>query len=364
MLTGLAVAIALVTAVLNISRQMQVEVDEKLSMYGPNIIVVPESLDLALSFGGIPVTRVSSESINLQESDADLISSIRLKERIRGISPKLIEIAEIQGKKRIVAGVRFRDELKMRPWWRIQGETPKYSRDLILGSDLASELAKNFGDNLTLKGQSFRVVGILDKQMSQEDQLIFADLRELGLLFQDAGKVTLIEVAGWCSACPVELIGKQIKEKLPHARVMAVKQIVEAEIATVRLARRFSLALATIVISVAALFILTTTLASVNERKRELGLFRALGFRRSAIARLILMEGIMITLVSGVLGTIAGNLLALLLARPLANLESLSLNPAISLGALLMGIMAGTLPSLYPAWKATKIDPVAALLTI
>lgn len=364
LLVALSVAIALVTAVLTVGRQMKTEVDEKLSMYGANIIIVPESLNLDLSFGGIPITNVSSERTSLHENDADLISSIRVKERIRGISPKLLEIAEIEGRKYLVAGIRFKDEFKMRPWWKILGNKPVLSRDMILGSEAARYLNKKVGDLLTIGKQDFRIVGILEKQMSQEDQLIYGDLREMGFLFQRPGKITLIEVAGWCSDCPVELMASQIKEKLPHTRILAVKQIVEAEIATVGLARKFFLALAAIVITVASLFILITTLTSVNERRRELGLFRALGFRRSAIARLILLEGLMITLTSGIMGIAAGNLTALFLARYMTSLEAISLSPMISLWTLLLGILSGTLPSLYPAWKATKVDPVEALRTI
>jgi len=263
-----------------------------------------------------------------------------------------------------VVGVRFRDELKMKPWWRIEGAPPSLSRDVLIGANTARQLNKQAGDTLILGEKEFRVVGVLDEQLSADDRAIFADLRETGLLFNQPGRVSFIEVSTWCAACPVETIVEQISEKLPNARVFAVKQLVEAELAQVRLATGFAIALTAIILVVGSLIMLLTMMASVRERTQEIGILRALGFRRRHIMRLFLLEGMVISLMGGGIGAIVGSIVAGVLSGPIMGLEAPLVDPRFGGIALLLGIMMGTLSVIYPARQASELDPMTALRAI
>jgi putative ABC transport system permease protein len=253
----------------------------------------------------------------------------------------------------------------MKPWWHVQGDKPSFSHDLLLGAQTARQLDKSAGDRLVIKDKEFRVAGVLEEQFSTEDQAIFADLRETGMLFDKRGKVSFIEVSTWCAECPVETIVEQISAKLPHARVFAVKQLVEAELSQVRLVASFAVVLTAVVLVVGSLIMLLTMMASVRERIQEIGILRTIGFRQYHIMKLILIEGITISLISSCFGAIIGNLAAMVLYDSFGGL-GISFPPDLRfIGiSVALSIVMGTLPTVYSARKAAQLDPATALRAI
>ena len=90
---------------------------------------------------------------------------------------------------------------------------------------------------------------------------------------------------------------------------------------TVEQLTNFSIAVSAVVLLIGGLVVLTTMMSSVNERTREIGVFRAVGFRKSHIVRIILMEALVLSLMSGVLGWVIGTLGSSLIAEKVARLE-------------------------------------------
>ena len=94
---------------------------------------------------------------------------------------------------------------------------------------------------------------------------------------------------------------------LPGVKVSAIQQVVKTRMHALEQFRAFSLGVAAVVILIGALVVFVTMMGSVNERTREIGIFRALGFRRGHVVRLILMEALAwLSLLSGLLGYLAG----------------------------------------------------------
>ena len=85
---------------------------------------------------------------------------------------------------------------------------------------------------------------------------------------------------------PVREIVKQISAKIPTARGSAVQQVVQGRMDMLRTLRKFSIGVSVAVLFVGSLVVFVTMMASVNERTREIGLFSAIGFRRSHIMRI------------------------------------------------------------------------------
>ncbi|MFC1980981.1 ABC transporter permease [Chloroflexota bacterium] len=355
------IAVTLMVAVLTITQGMRREMNWKLNQFGANVVVVPRTLDISLSYGRTVISTVTSEVGELTMTDANKISSIRVKESLRGVSPKLIQEADIEGRRCIVVGMSFPDELKMKPYWEIEGEPPHGSLDALLGNDIARDMKKKAGDTINIKGQDFRVSGVLKKQLNQDDLLIMGDIREIGMVFGKPGKVSIIEVAGWCAACPVETIAEQIEKKLPHAKAMVIRQLVQAEIATVDLADRFSILLIGTILVAGCAMMFTTMMSSVVERTREIGVLRAIGFRQSHLMRIVMQEALIVSIIGGFVGIVIGNLAAKVLGEAIAGLEAVRFSPVITISALALALVMGIVPTIYPARKAAQMDPTEAL---
>jgi putative ABC transport system permease protein len=117
-----------------------------------------------------------------------------------------------------------------------------------------------------------------------------------------------------------------------------------------------------VVILIGALVVFVTMMGAVSERTREIGIFRALGFRRAHVIGLILMEASWVSLLSGLLGYLVG-MGATAAILPWLGESHAQLNWSLSLaaGSVLLALVVGTLASLYPALHASRLDPTEAL---
>jgi putative ABC transport system permease protein len=122
------------------------------------------------------------------------------------------------------------------------------------------------------------------------------------------------------------------------------------------------MAISAVVVAIGALVVLTTMLGAVAERRQEIGLFRALGFRQRHVMVIILGEAALVSLLGGVLGWLLGMGTAVLLAPRLAGTTmAVSWDPWLALGAVGGALLVGLLASLYPARSAARMDPATAL---
>jgi putative ABC transport system permease protein len=109
---------------------------------------------------------------------------------------------------------------------------------------------------------------------------------------------------------------------------------------------------------------LVTMMGSVRERTVEIGIFRAMGFRKSHVIRIVLLEAGMIAAAAGVAGYFAG-VGATKVLLPLFSEGSghgaVSFDPVLAGGAFVASIILGLSASLYPALMASRLDPNEAL---
>jgi putative ABC transport system permease protein len=134
---------------------------------------------------------------------------------------------------------------------------------------------------------------------------------------------------------------------------------------TVRQLGQFAAVVSVVVIAIGMLVVLTSMLGAVVERRQEIGLFRALGFRQRHVMRIILGEAALVSLGSGLLGWLFGMGAAILLAPRLVALSTpVAWNPWLVLGAIGGALAIGLLGSIYPAISAARLDPSTALRSL
>lgn len=362
MLLAIAVTAAIVTTLFLVSRSAERDLANKVDEYGANIIVVPRSKDLPLTYGGVQLGGVTYDVQPLHTADVQKILSIKNRENIARIAPKLVERGEIGGKPVLVAGVRWEDELALKKWWRIGGAEPSGAADALLGSNAAVRLGSAVGDSFELRGTVFRVVGVLEPTGTQEDELVYVDLAGVQRLWDRPDELSFIEVAAWCSTCPIETINAQISAEMPYARVSAVLKAVESREILIGQFKLFSWVLSGLMIVVGCLIIITTTLGSVRDRRGEIGIFRSVGYRRRHIFQIILLENLALALLGGVVGVLIAVVAHPPVARMAAGVGSTLPPGPLDLGMALAAAMAVVfLASLYPAARAAGLSPTLAM---
>ncbi len=362
LVAGLLIGIATVVTLMSLTASLTAEAEHKLDSFGANILVTPRTDTLSLSYGGITLGGVSVDQQELLQEDLAKIYTIPNSRNIAGVAPKVLGAVTVKDRRVLLMGVDHEKEFHIKRWWTVDGRPLAADNELVAGHAAALNLGLEMGDIVPLNGKNFILTGILRETGSQDDDLLIASLAASQRLLGKQGEVSLVEVAALCGDCPVEDMVNQIAAVLPEAKVSAIQQVVKTRMHALDQFRAFSLGVAGVVILIGALVVFVTMMGSVNERTREIGIFRALGFRRGHVVRLILMEASTVSLVAGVLGFLAGMGVTRAILPFLAE-EHPHLVWSLNLagGAILLAVAVGTLASFYPALHASRMDPNEAL---
>ncbi len=367
LVSGLAIGIGAAVAMTAVGDAMNREVMHALDEFGANILVLPASEGLPLSYGGLTVSAVSAGGRQLTMEDAARIRTIKNKDNISTVAPKLLVQTEIKGTRVLVAGVDFKAEQRLKKWWRVAaGMNPQASGEALIGKNAAAALHIVPGDRIAIGSGGVRVSGILDNTGSQDDGLIFAELAWVQQRFHKGNAVSLIELSALCSGCPIEDMVAQVNSALPGARAVAVKETVELKMQAMHYFHKFSLGISALLLIVAGMIIFFAMTASVKERVQEIGLFRAIGFRTGHIIRVLLTEAFLVSLLAGMVGYVIGIVSPRLIAPYLMSAYNLTFtfDPLLAAGALASSVLVGVGASVYPVVRAGRLDPVEALKTL
>lgn len=360
MVLGMVIAVGSVVALHSLTAAMNRELAATFDEIGANIIVKPNTADYAVSYGGVSIPSSGEEAL-LSSDDIIKINTIPNRDNIAFVAPKLLGMAEYQKEDVVLVGVDFQYELKLKKWWRFQGEKPLAVNHLLLGSKVASKFNKQPGDKMKINDREFTVAAVLEEQGSDEDGIIFAHILTAQEVLNKKNKVSFIEVAAYCTSCPIEQIIAEIEKALPHARVTALAEAVQLRQQTIDRLSNFAYFFSILVTLIGSVLIMLTMLSAVSERVSEIGIYRAMGYRRSNILEIILTEAAVIGLIGGALGYVLGISSSRLLAPIVAEMQiSISWNPLVGVTVILFAVIIGILASVYPAVKASQIDPVEA----
>ncbi len=365
LVAGLLIGVATVVALLSLTQSLTMEAEHKLESFGANILITPKSDELSLSYGGITLGGLSLDAKEIREQDLTRIESIPNSRNIAAVAPKVLGAVRVGTSRVMLMGVDPRSEFRVKGWWSLDGRRMASDDELVAGSRAAGRLGLNTGSTLMVDGNPFTVAGLLRETGSQDDDLLITTLPAAQRLLHKEGTVSLVEVAALCGDCPVSDMVDQISAALPGGKVSAIQQVVKTRIHALEQFKAFSFGVAVVVLFIGAMVVFVTMMASVNERTREIGIFRALGFRRSHIVSLILMEAVTVSLLAGFLGFLSGMGVTRLLLPWLAQGHShLVWSPALAGGSLLLAVLVGAAASFYPALRASRMDPSEALRAI
>ncbi len=364
-LAGLAIGVSTVVALISFVDAMTQNINHKLEKYGANILIVPKTENLSLTYGGLSLGGVSFEMQEIREQDLTKIKSIKNAANVAGLGPMVFGVVNVEGHKVLLAGVDFKASWILKPWWKVDGTIPG-EKGVILGSETATVLGLNQGSPLTIKGRQLIVSGVLKPTGSQDDQLIFMTLKTAQTILNKEGLVSMAEVAALCKDCPIDAMVKQISDVVPGAKVMAIQQVVKGRMEALSQFKKFSYGVSIVVVLVGSLVVLVTMMGSVRERTEEIGIFRAIGFRKSHVFKIVLLEAGFISAAAGIIGYIAGFAVTKGAIHLFSESGGASIQPSLELigGSFVLAVLVGLMASAYPAYLASRMDPNQALNAI
>ncbi len=363
LIIGLVIGISTVVTLLSITESMTRDIEERLNQFGANIVMVPKSDNLSLNYGGINVGGVNYNVQELDQAELAQIRTIKNNKNLSIIAPKVLGPVVVKDKTVLLMGVLFEEELALKTWWQKDGGIfPEKENQVMLGSQVANLLDFKAGDTITISDKDFQVATVLKPSGAAEDNAIIAELGVSQALLGKEGKLSMVEISAFCQGCPISEMTLQIAEKFPDAKVTAMKQAVMSKMQSIEMFKSFSLGVSVLVVFIGSLLVLVTMMGSVNERTREIGIFRAIGFRRGHVMQIILLEAMLLGIFGGIIGFFSGNLIAWTVI-PMVIKEGVfaGINTDLGIISILMATALSLTASLYPAYKASNMDPSDAL---
>jgi putative ABC transport system permease protein len=361
-LAGLVIGVATVVALVSFVDTMTEDINHKLEKYGANILIVPRTENLSLSYGGLSLGGFSFEVEEIRETELKSVEGIRNAANVAAVGPMVLGVVAIHGRNVLMSGVDFDASRILKPWWNVRGAFPDKT-GLLLGAEAAGALGLGPGDAVVINGRAMNVSGVLQPTGSQDDQLVFTHLKTAQGLLGKEGRISMAEVAALCKDCPVEDMVVQISEVLPKAKVMAIQQVVKGRMETLHHFRKFSYGISGVVILIGSLVVLVTMMGSVRERTEEIGIFRAIGFRKRHVMQIVLMEAALVSGLAGLVGYAVGfwgTRTAFLFVGEGVHIQ-VPFVWELAAGAVGLALTVGLAASIYPALLAARMDPNEAL---
>jgi ABC-type lipoprotein release transport system permease subunit len=242
-----------------------------------------------------------------------------------------------------------------------EGHGITQARQIIIGRLAAAGLKKTLGDTLHLGGSSYRVVGIYENGLAYEDAGGVIGLKEAQRLFRKPRQVSFIGIA-LNDPRQAAAVAAELERAFPQLIVSQAAALTERMQDFATMNAMFG-ALIGLMVVVGGIVMLNVMAMSVFERTQEIGVLRALGWRRWRVLHMVLGEALALSLLSTLLGIALGvGLNALFSLEPTyGRLLPAVYSPGAFAQVVALAVALGALGGLYPAWRATRLRPAEAL---
>jgi putative ABC transport system permease protein len=264
---------------------------------------------------------------------------------------------------------------------------------VLLSENNSAYFGATVGDEIEILGQTFEVIGIHGSSGVGDQTTLYMNLSDAQTLTDNTGYITTLhvftvdssvvtEVASSISALHPELSVSTAQERLDQLEALQTSYTSALENAQASVDQMQTTAFGEIVVAVAAtsLIVLFVMLYTVRERTKEIGTLKAIGFSNWTVMRQFMLEGILLSVVAGIVGIAIGSVAAPVLSglllptvstlggggtfgRVSSTMSSAaaSITPELILVTIGAAVLLGALGSLYPAWRASRTRPAEAM---
>ena len=361
---GATILSGLVTIYYDVPRQMGAEFRN----YGANMILVPSG-EGDFNMGAV------EESLACIRSD-----------QLVGVAPYRYETVRIHEQPIVAAGTDMEGAKAASPYWHINGEWPAADGEILLGQKVADTLGLKVGDTLTVtyaaeaetdeaaeEGQAgageqeyapdatldMTVAGTLETGGSEEEY-VYLSMEDLNGLTGETDKLDVVELS--VSANSEEL--KQYNEKIDSAvdgvTPRLVKRVTQSESTVLTKLQALVFLVTAVVLVLTMICVATTMTAAVTERRKEIGLRKALGASNRSIIGEFMGEGLLLGGVGGIIGAGLGFAFAQAVSMKVFS-SSIAFRPLLLPVTIIVSVLVAGCACLLPVKSATEVDPAVVL---
>lgn len=348
---GIAIAIGAVVALLGIARMFQATT---LSVYqGRGVDVIVE--------------RAGALDALTSVLDSSIKSKIAHLPGVADVATALYDVVAFEEFNlfRVVVngwepGSFLFDDLK---WRQGRALAPDDAHRVALGHRLAAALGKKAGDTVEIYEEPFEVVGVFESFNLENDGIVLP-LAELQRLIDRPGKANnfFVRAQGAPDLAGMKTLCQTIKDVAPSLSARPTPEYVENN-AQLQAAQGMAAMTSMIAILAGAIGMLNTMVMSIFERTREMGVLRAVGWRRGRVLRMILAESVFLSFSGALIGSLLAALAVWLLSYvpPASSLLDGRLPLAAVVQGFVVALFVGVAGGLLPAIRAASVLPTEAL---
>jgi putative ABC transport system permease protein len=359
---GVALAATFVVAVGATTMRYVTVIREMNVLFSGQIMVVSKN---AVVIQAIPITRGSFQERLAEE----------IKTEIEGVEKAVpvLFITSINLDKLQLIPPNFTLGIPVEEWRFMLGPTPlkngvghfptnESSSEVVVGASLADQYGWVVGDNVTVNGYNVTVAGILDTKLAILSRCIVMPLKLAQTIYNYPNRVNMITVKP-VQGYPIANLTEAIEDEYSYLKALTEEErndIIQPVLDQVGL---WSFGIQTIVFAISLILVMTVTLMSVSERRRDFATLDAIGAPLSYVFRVVLLETVLIGVFAGAIGIALGSVASLVLASlytdiPLALFfpSIFEIVPPLYMLEMFMAIVATCcLGGVIPAINATRM---------
>ena len=400
LLAGIAVTlgVAVATAMIAVATDIGDKINRELRSYGANLLVTPQEDTIDVEIGGVNL-KPPSDGNFLSEGDLPKIKGTFWRHNILGFSPMLPANTSVgtaaHAQDVTVLGTYFAKKLvfgkeqfttgveNTHPWWKVDGSWPgDDGDDLLVGEHLARKLGLRTGAMISLAGEGHRIAGILSTGGAEDDQVI-TPLHVAQQILHRPDAVRRVYVSAltkpedalarrdpksmsgevwdrWYCSPYVQSIAYQLQEAIPHSHAEQIRQVAQNEGTVLSRIKGLMLLITLAALFASALAVSAAMATAIFERRREVGLMKALGAGNFAVAALFFAESTLLALLGGLVGFFSGSWLAHRIGRSIFD-SQITVQPVLFPVIMVIAIIVTFAGSAAAIRRAVRFDPVFAL---